>query len=169
MRENHDFVVPVNILTPLRTPRFLGPHDTLPCVLIYFHSARWCSTHRDCHLSIQYGVGLPWCPPNNTLGTIIWPWTLCCRAGRDGIASKAIIMFKKANRFTTKAMKSYAEIKDSCRRKTLYSPFINYEHSTNISKCKCCDNCAFVCSACKRWLHSCEHNIHISMIICSYS
>ena len=34
MRENRDFVVPVNILTPLRAPRFLGPHDTLPCVLI---------------------------------------------------------------------------------------------------------------------------------------
>ena len=34
MHENHDFVVPVNILTPLRAYRFLGPHDTLPCVLI---------------------------------------------------------------------------------------------------------------------------------------
>ena len=34
MRENRDFVVPVNILTPLRAPCFLGPHDTLPCVLI---------------------------------------------------------------------------------------------------------------------------------------
>ena len=35
MRENRDFVVPVNILTPLRAPRFLGPHDTLPCVLMH--------------------------------------------------------------------------------------------------------------------------------------
>jgi len=34
MRENRNIVVPVNILTPLRAPRFLGPHDTLPCVLI---------------------------------------------------------------------------------------------------------------------------------------
>jgi len=34
MRENRDFVVPVNILTTFGTPRFLGPHDTLPCVLI---------------------------------------------------------------------------------------------------------------------------------------
>ena len=34
MRENRDFVVPVNILTPLCVPRFLGPHNTLPCVLI---------------------------------------------------------------------------------------------------------------------------------------
>jgi len=34
MRENRDFVVSVNILTPLRAPRFLGLHDTLPCVLI---------------------------------------------------------------------------------------------------------------------------------------
>ena len=34
MRENRDFVVPVNILTPLRAPHFLGPHDTLLCVLI---------------------------------------------------------------------------------------------------------------------------------------
>jgi len=39
MRENRDFVVPVNILTPLRAPRFLGLHNTLPlalpCVLIH--------------------------------------------------------------------------------------------------------------------------------------
>ena len=32
MRENHDFVVPVSLR--LRVPCFLGPHDTLPCVLI---------------------------------------------------------------------------------------------------------------------------------------
>ena len=40
MRENRDFVVPVNILTPLRAPRFLGPHDTLPCVLIHIFPSR---------------------------------------------------------------------------------------------------------------------------------
>ena len=40
MRENRDFVVPVNILTPLRAPRFLGPHDTLPCVLIMIRRGR---------------------------------------------------------------------------------------------------------------------------------
>jgi len=67
------------------------------------------------------------------------------RAGRDGIASKAILMFKKANRFTTKAMKSYVVNKNSCRRRTLYSPFINYEHRTDVSMCNCCDNCALCC------------------------
>ena len=40
MHENRDFVVPVNILTPLRTPRFLGPHDTLPCVLMIYNCAK---------------------------------------------------------------------------------------------------------------------------------
>ena len=30
MRENRDFVVPVNISLRLRAPRFLEPHDTLP-------------------------------------------------------------------------------------------------------------------------------------------
>ena len=39
MRENHDFVVPVNILTPLRAPSFLGPHGTPPCFLIILHIA----------------------------------------------------------------------------------------------------------------------------------
>ena len=35
MRENRYFVIPVNIThSRLRAPRFLGPHDTLPCVLI---------------------------------------------------------------------------------------------------------------------------------------
>jgi len=35
MRENRNFVVPVDILTPIcARPRLLGPHDTLPCVLI---------------------------------------------------------------------------------------------------------------------------------------
>ena len=42
MRENRDFVVPVNILTTLRTPRFLGPHDTLPCVLIMTYLCNLC-------------------------------------------------------------------------------------------------------------------------------
>ena len=35
MRENRNFVVPVNILTPVcARPGLLGPHDTLPFVLI---------------------------------------------------------------------------------------------------------------------------------------
>ena len=34
MRENRDSVVPVNILTPFARTRFLGSHDTPPCVLI---------------------------------------------------------------------------------------------------------------------------------------
>ena len=68
------------------------------------------------------------------------------RAGRDGRTSKAILMYKKASCYTctTKAMKSYAENRDSCRRKTLYMPFINYTHSTNISKHDCCDNCTIL-------------------------
>ena len=42
MRENRNFVVPVNILTPVCTrPRLLGPHDTLPCVLIYRGHEGW--------------------------------------------------------------------------------------------------------------------------------
>ena len=36
MRENRDFVVPVNILTTFAHAPFLGPHDTLPCVLIMY-------------------------------------------------------------------------------------------------------------------------------------
>ena len=36
MRENHYFVFPVNILTPICAgPGFFGPRDTLPYVLIH--------------------------------------------------------------------------------------------------------------------------------------
>ena len=34
MRENRNFVAPVNLLTPFVHALFLGLHDTLPCVLI---------------------------------------------------------------------------------------------------------------------------------------
>ena len=36
MCENDVFVLPVNILTGVAR-RLLGPHDTLPCVLIYIY------------------------------------------------------------------------------------------------------------------------------------
>ena len=36
MRDNHDFVVPVNILILFARARFLGLHNTLPCVLIAY-------------------------------------------------------------------------------------------------------------------------------------
>ena len=38
MRENWDFVLPVNILTPFASPppHFLGSHNTLLCVLILY-------------------------------------------------------------------------------------------------------------------------------------
>ena len=34
MRENSVFFTPVKYTLVCRVPRFLGPHDTLPCVLI---------------------------------------------------------------------------------------------------------------------------------------
>jgi len=68
MRENRNFVVPVNILTPLRAPRFLGPHDTLPCVLITYTMATWDSP--DIYIYI--------CPRPQARayisGKSSWPW-----------------------------------------------------------------------------------------------
>ena len=48
MHENHDFVVPVNIYTHsiLCVPRFLGLHDTLPCVLIHRYILHTTVIHR---------------------------------------------------------------------------------------------------------------------------
>ena len=37
MRENRNFVVPINILTLFAHAPFLGPHNTLQCVLIHMH------------------------------------------------------------------------------------------------------------------------------------
>ena len=39
MCENDVFVLPVNILTGVAR-RLLGPHDTLPCVLIYIVNSK---------------------------------------------------------------------------------------------------------------------------------
>ena len=53
------------------------------------------------------------------------------RAGRDGLRSKAILMYKK-NRHTKKVMEDYALNKDSCRREALFTPFLNYESTSQI-------------------------------------
>ena len=55
MRENRNFVVPVSILTPLRAPRFLRPHDTLPCVLMTL-----VSIIANLNLQLVHGAGTSW-------------------------------------------------------------------------------------------------------------
>ena len=66
------------------------------------------------------------------------------RAGRDGKDSLAVLMFDKASRYTKQGMRLYAACKDECRRKNLFSNFIQYEHDDN-PQCKCCDICELVC------------------------
>lgn len=75
------------------------------------------------------------------------------RAGRDGKDSEATLMFDKANRYTTLAMKMYAECKTECRRKNLFGNFIKYDHNTD-PHCKCCDVCEMICdcTVCKMFM-----------------
>ena len=47
MCENDVFVLPVNILTGVAC-QLLGPHDTLPCVLIFHYPSEYC------HSTIHY-------------------------------------------------------------------------------------------------------------------
>ena len=64
------------------------------------------------------------------------------QAGRDGEDSVATLMFDKANRYTTHAMKMYAECKTECQRKNLFGNFIEYD-----PHCKCCDVCEIICDS----------------------
>ena len=66
------------------------------------------------------------------------------RAGRDGKDSVAMLMFEKPNRYTKQGMRLYAECKAECRRKNLFSHFIQYEHCDS-PQCKCCDICELSC------------------------
>ena len=68
------------------------------------------------------------------------------RAGRDGNASKAVLIYTKPNRHTTRAIKEYAGNKALCRRQLLYRDFIAYtRHQSLHVNCDCCDNCALAC------------------------
>lgn len=73
------------------------------------------------------------------------------RAGRDRIASRAILINSKGYGNVSKPMKEYCENKDKCRRKELLSSFIMYEHTEAI-KCTCCDICLLSCT-CKKCSH----------------
>ena len=66
------------------------------------------------------------------------------RAGWDGNASKAILMYKP-NHHTTYAIKEYVRNKVSCRRQLLYKDFLAYNHEPQSFNCNCCDNCALSC------------------------
>ena len=75
MRENRDFVVPVNILTPLRAPRFLGPHDTTVCLDVTYHNYSVKSHTSSCSLfstAHQCSGYLGWCLPRYSYVRILF-------------------------------------------------------------------------------------------------
>ena len=69
------------------------------------------------------------------------------RAGRDGRQARAILFFKVSGRHIEEAVISYASTETQCRKRNLFENFLfcNLDFS-DITKCKCCDVCASICT-----------------------
>ena len=68
------------------------------------------------------------------------------RAGRDGAASTAVLMYGRVRKDISDAMKNYGENGSTCRSRYLYSDLLFFD-SALISNtgCSCCDICASSC------------------------
>lgn len=67
------------------------------------------------------------------------------RAGRDGIASLALLLSTRSHFPLSEPMKDYTDNSDTCRRDLLFEDTDNYEHIDLGKKCLCCDVCAASC------------------------
>ena len=68
------------------------------------------------------------------------------RAGRDGRQSDSIIYYQSPGKFTDRSMVQYCTNQSHCRRKLLFSAFLEGEtiHFQD-TPCKCCDICEKSC------------------------
>ncbi len=67
------------------------------------------------------------------------------RAGRDGVASLAMLMVNGSKRSMTEPIIDYVENDTICRRDFLFRDMESYQHLDLGSKCMCCDVCARKC------------------------
>ena len=63
------------------------------------------------------------------------------RAGRDGQASKAVLLYGKAGKHVSDEVKAYATNTSKCRREKLFKNFFFAEESTTTDIINCCDVC----------------------------
>lgn len=63
------------------------------------------------------------------------------RAGRDGQASKAVLLYGKAGKHVSDEVKAYATNTSKCRREKLFKNFLFAEESTTTDIINCCDVC----------------------------
>lgn len=70
------------------------------------------------------------------------------RAGRDGLAAQAILLYSRRKHHTSAKMQAYGENVDVCRRRLLFSGFLMGQAvpTEEIKKCSCCDICKLLCS-----------------------
>lgn len=74
------------------------------------------------------------------------------RAGRDGRQAESIIYYRSPGKFTDMDMVQYCTNVSSCRRKALFSAFLEGETICfQNALCKCCDICESSCT-CKSCL-----------------
>jgi len=66
------------------------------------------------------------------------------RAGRDGIDSSVVLLFRKPNKNLQQTMVEYSTNMTECCRKMLLKHFLFYNEIT-LTKCKCCDICETAC------------------------
>ena len=66
------------------------------------------------------------------------------RAGRDGVSSTALLLYRKPTKHMKQSMVDYCTNTTECRSKVLFKHFLFYEEVT-LPKCKCCDICEKSC------------------------
>ena len=68
------------------------------------------------------------------------------RAGRDGLSSRAILLYGHPGQYVSEGMKLYGTNSVTCRREILYRKFLFFGDIVHDRrKCTCCDICSYIC------------------------